>query len=325
MQSLKALRSAGMIAMLSIAGLGAASAADIIRAPQYMPPPPPPPPEQMGGFYLRGDIGAGFYSAEKIDAVPFLNNAQWNYYRVQGCSVCIATGTWNTKTKGNSIDYAPFGALGVGYQFNSWFRADVTGEYRSKAEFKIKEQSTFALETGAQAGVAETDITGKIGAIVGMVNGYVDLGTWYKLTPYLGLGLGYAKVTVSDVVESSTGFYLGGGSGTAKEKSKMQFAWALHAGVAYDISNNLKAELGYRYLNLGDKHESGTINCANAGCGGGGGHNARITTLTSHDIKAGLRWSFNDTPCCSTGPAPVAYPAPAPAPVYAPPPLTRKY
>lgn len=319
MQSLKALRSAGMIAMLSIAGLGAASAADIIRAPQYMPPPPPPPPEPMGGFYLRGDIGGGMYNADKIGLDPKLVNAPWGYYTSANnpcnpCAQVYVPGVANSKTLSNSIENTVFAGVGAGYQFNSWFRTDATLEYRMPADFKTKDQTTYSTAAGT-VGIGTNDTTGKLSAMVAMVNGYVDLGTWYRFTPFVGAGVGMASINVHDVKDVDSKDLNSINAGANKKTNGL--AWALHAGVAYDVSQNMKLEIGYRYLNLGDKIDSGNISCG--GCSAP--FKARIEALSSHDIKAGLRWNLSDMGMAP--PPPVAYPAPAP--VYAPPPLTRKY
>lgn len=319
MQSLTVLRSAGIVTLLALAGGGAASAADIVRVPQYMPPPPPPPPlESTGGFYLRGDIGGGMYNADKIGLDPKVVNAPWGYWApaptaCNPCNVVYVPGLMNSKTLSSSIENTIFAGVGAGYQFNSWFRTDVTLEYRMPTDFKIKDQTTYSTAAGTY-GTGTNDTTGKLSAMVAMVNGYVDLGTWYRFTPFVGAGVGMASVNIHDVKDVDSGNPHNVNAG--KNKKTNGLAWALHAGVAYDISQSMKLELGYRYLNLGDKLDSGNISCN--GCAKP--FKTRIEGLTSHDVKAGLRWNFGETAMSAP---PIAYPAPAP--VYAPPPLTRKY
>ena len=45
-------------------------------------------------------------------------------------SVCEVTATWKSVQEPDFID------VGVGYQFNQWFRADVTAEYRTAVGLK---------------------------------------------------------------------------------------------------------------------------------------------------------------------------------------------
>jgi opacity protein-like surface antigen len=147
-----------------------------------------------------------------------------------------------------------------------------------------------------------------------MANGYVDLGTWWCLTPYVGAGVGWAQNHLSGVTD--TGFaFVGPGAGSPTggffgNGTTENFAWALMAGVDFDVTQNLKLELGYRYLDYGIA-KTGPSNCLNGtGAGGGfssancGGSSHVITTnqLASSDFRIGLRWLINDVPYA---PAPV--------------------
>ena len=38
-----------------------------------------------------------------------------------------------------------FGGVGVGYQFNHWLRADITGEYRTEATYRANIMSAWTL------------------------------------------------------------------------------------------------------------------------------------------------------------------------------------
>ena len=110
MRSVKFLIAAGAASLLS----SAAFAADM---PSIMPPPPqyyaPPPVQDFGGWYLRGDIGMTNTTGKLF--APAYNDV----------STLSVTQLGHEFTGGTMFD------LGVGYRFNSWFRADITGEYRS--------------------------------------------------------------------------------------------------------------------------------------------------------------------------------------------------
>ena len=88
---------------------------------------------------------------------------------------------------------------------------------------------------------------------------------------------------------------------SAANGSEWNFAWAVHAGLAYKISQNATLELAYSYVNMGN----GTTGVDNAFDGSVGGHVFKFNNITSNDVKLGLRWNF-DT-----------------APVYAPPLVTK--
>src|SRR5262245_9714610 len=114
MRSVKSFVVGGVVALLSTS----AFAADVPIAP---PPPYAPPPayapvvEDFSGWYLRGDIGL---SQQRVKS---LHNI---LYETPGTSV---------QTVGAGFGGTALFGVGVGYQFGSWFRADITGEYRAKA------------------------------------------------------------------------------------------------------------------------------------------------------------------------------------------------
>ena len=137
------------------------------------------------------------------------------------------------------------------------------------------------------------------------LNGYFDLGTWAAVTPYVGAGVGVAYGRASgkyDWIDTANngpyqatltrpdGFpstwidefgnpgpvYQFGDQSKARSlnQTRFNFAWALMAGVAVDVSKNAKMELGYRYLNLGKWGNAKTAN-------------------TAHDFRIGFRYNID--------------------------------
>ena len=147
---------------------------------------------------------------------------------------------------------------------------------------------------------------GDFTSAVFLLNGYVDFGTWYGITPFIGAGAGFARNMLSGFSETSL-TTIGGvttpSGGWIGDNDKTHFAWALYAGLGYAVTPNLKLELGYRYLNLG-KSVTGTLNCF---CGQTFSP-LKVKDLNSHDIKLGFRWLL----------------APPPPPIYDAP-IIRKY
>ncbi len=180
MRSVKFLIAAGAASLLS----SAAFAADM---GSIMPPPPAqyyaPPVEDFGGWYLRGDIGMtntrGKLFAPAYDDVSTLSVNQLGHEFTGGMSY----------------------GLGVGYQFNSWFRADITGEYRSKVHFSGTDFANIA-GLGAIADI----YSGGYSSWVAMANVYVDLGTWWCITPFVGVGVGGAFNQVQRACRTSARF-----------------------------------------------------------------------------------------------------------------------
>ena len=242
------------LASLTLGAVTSASAADLTLLP--------PPVPIYSGWYLRGDIG---FSNQKVDS---LYNPAYSGY------------SWVTNVD-KGFDAAPIFDLGIGYQVNNWLRFDVTGEYRGKANF-------HGLDIGVPlGGVTSIDdrYTASKSEWTFLFNSYIDLGTWYNVTPFLGAGIGTSRNTISNFGDvgihylSDTNFATG---------SKWSFAWAIYAGLGYQVSPNLTVELAYRYIDLGD-----------AITGTGVSYDGAYTWapfefhhLTSNDIRIGLRFNL---------------------------------
>jgi opacity protein-like surface antigen len=258
----------GNFRTIALAGALSLAAVLPVHAADLLPPPPPmepyaPPVEIGGGWYLRGDIGFSNQRVEKLSNAIVPPNQQ-----------VIDLG----------FDAAPFMGIGVGYQFNSWLRMDVTGEYRGKAT--LHGMDTYTPEPNSPTGFGSNVYDGTKSEITGLVNAYLDLGTWGGVTPFIGAGVGYTQNTIDHFRDTNIPT---GGVAYGRSKSKGGLAWALYAGLGFQVSKNLTLELGYRYLNLGDA-ESGDITTYT---GVSNIYNPmKFHDIDSHDIKFGLRWLF---------------------------------
>jgi opacity protein-like surface antigen len=256
----------GAIAAAVMLAASSAGAADL---PYY---PPPPPVEVFSNWYLRGDIGITNQTVDKLenDLLP-------------------------SSAKEVSLDFDSAGlfGIGIGYQFNNWLRFDITGEYRSAADFTglhvVNGTPPFTDEYRAK----KTEW-------LFLANAYVDLGTWWCITPFVGAGIGAARITVSDFTDICTTCQTGGvatpGVAFAGSDSKWNLAWALHAGLAFQATRNLTLEFAYRYTHLGDGITGDVVTYT-----GTNSFNNPTTfkNINSHDLKLGLRWT-----CCDDAPPP---------------------
>lgn len=84
---------------------------------------------------------------------------------------------------------------------------------------------------------------------------YVDLGTYWGITPFVGAGVGAARITVDKFKDTNV---VTQGLAYAKSGSKTNLAWALHAGMGYAVTPDLQVEFAYRYISLGDG-KTGTV------------------------------------------------------------------
>jgi opacity protein-like surface antigen len=225
----------------------------------------------FSGWYLRGDIG---FSNQNVRSLFNVNYA--NFISVQNID--------------KGFDAAPLFGLGIGYTVNNWLRFDFTGEYRGAANF-------HGLDVGAlpAGGFADDRYTGSKSEWTFLFNGYVDLGTWWNITPFVGAGVGFSRNTISNFgdvsvcVNSSTCVGSGGSDAFGGTASKWNFAWALHAGLAYQLYRNVTLELAYRYIDLGNAQSGDLI----AFTGANNFYNPmEFHHLTSQDVKFGVRFNF---------------------------------
>ena len=288
-----------VIALAAIFATGAARAADYS---QPLPPPQPvyvqPPQVDVvtSNWYLRGDIGVSMVRSNQIEYLQNPANAAVNF-------------SFNHSSIGDSA----FVGGGIGYEFNNWLRFDATAEYRNKAA--VNAFGTYSNFCPGVTGVCGDTYQGYVSSWVFLANAYVDLGTWNCFTPFVGFGIGGARNSMSDFTDVGN---VTSGTGLGRNTSEWHFAYALHAGIAYNVSKTFKVELAYRYLNYGSITE--TVDCAQS-CNP---DSYKFGGLASHDIKLGFR-----VLCCDTDvPAPryVYQPEPyTPPPVYIqPPPLRSK-
>lgn len=283
------------VAALVLAG-GAAHAADYSQPPVYQPEPQPQPQpiiiqqpapasfDCCDGWYLRGHVGAGMTSASQL---TFKQTPQ--------------TQAANFSLDSSSVSDAYFIGGGIGYEWNNWLRFELTAEYRAKSRFSAigttKPPTPYDINT----------YEGNLKSWLFLANAFVDLGTWNCFTPFVGLGVGAAWNQITDFKDLGI---LTGGHGYGRDTGQWNLAWALYAGVAYNVTKSFSIDFTYRYLNLGEFKD--TIDCV-GGCNGPP-LNYRFDKVQSHDFMIGFRWECCDIP--TAPPPPMVYTPP-------PPPLLR--
>ncbi len=153
----------------------------------------------------------------------------------------------------------PFVAgLGAGYKFK-WFRFDVTGDYGGPSTF------TGTADNG-------NSVSAKIDTYTVMFNGYIDLGTWAGFTPYVGVGIGKARMEIHDFMTTPAPPV------PVSAKYMWNTAWSAMAGVTYNLSYSLLIDVGYRHVDMGD------INT------GPPNNPFTITKVSGDEIRIGLRY-----------------------------------
>lgn len=244
------------IALVVLAG--AATAMQTAKAADI---PQPVPEISFKGWYLRGDIG---YSNQEVDE---LFNALYPTYD-------------SVDTVYADFDGAPFLDFGVGYRWNHWLRFDVTGEYRSKSDFDGLDIAVIGPDT------IPDNYTAKKSEWLALLNGYLDVGTWHGITPYVGAGVGAANIKISDFTDVSTPVL---GVAFGDDHDEWNFAWAVYAGLGFEVTDALTIDLNYRYLDLGDGESGDLVTYL----GGNAIDNPmEFHDITSHDVRLGFRYAF---------------------------------
>lgn len=269
-----------------ITSVSAASAADlIVQEPVFEPLPQP----ALAGWYLRGDIGYNFKSKTggKWDF--------WNQYEEPYRGVDDTFNYDDFSLKGG----ASYG-VGVGYRFNDMLRTDLTLDYFRASINGRTNCPSYVKSTHGLNPVEDNchyEDNSKASVWTAMANAYVDLPHVGPLTPYLGAGIGAAYVKY-DTWKTSE---ICPGCTFQSDKDgfdSWRFAMALMAGVSYDLTDQLKLDLGYRYLRVNggnaygyDEQDRQVINQYGQGAGADGPQ-AKDNGFNIHTVRAGLRYEF---------------------------------
>ena len=271
MSSTRLLAAAGAAVLLA---MPAARAADLGVPPPCGAPGAPPciaPAFETSGWYLRGFVGMTNQSVDKagFKPNPFPNDT-------------IDTAFMN-------FDSSPLAGGGVGYQVNNWLRFEGTVEYRSSAHFHGQQvdRSTLPVQFADDYNASKNEL-------LFLANGFIDVGTWWNITPFVGAGIGASRNTITGFTDIGNSIGLGVSSTTyAEDHSKWSFAYALYAGLSYQVTPAFSVDLTYRYLNLGSA-QTGTPHAFDG---------TPIPTnpfvfdnLTSNDVLLGMRWMLDAPP-----------------------------
>jgi opacity protein-like surface antigen len=215
----------------------AAAAADM---PPMLPPPGDilsPIDRTLSGWYIRGDVG---YRFQQVDGAVDLTVSYPN----------------------TSITDAFMGGGGGGYKWN-WLRLDITGDYGGRSTL-----------SGSSASGVQT-FTADVETYSVMLNAYADLGTWWGITPYVGGGVGKARVATYSYQTVPAAAAL------VPPAHSWNNAWAAMAGFSYSLTDNILLDVGYRHIDMGKVP------------GGLAVSPTFIDSLTGDEIRIGLRYTID--------------------------------
>lgn len=154
----------------------------------------------------------------------------------------------------------------LGYQFNNGFRTEVELGYRTNDIDKTKLKSGFAAADGTKL-----DASGDLNAISLMGNVWYNFNRNGTVQPYIGGGLGVARVELND--------YEIEGVNIADDDDTVP-AYQVGAGLDFMLGDRTALGIGYRYF--GTKDPEFQIN------------SKLRTEYEAHSVLASLRYRFTD-------------------------------
>jgi len=226
-----------------------------------------------------------FLIAGALGVLPTLANADSpGLYIGLGAGVTLPTASDLDSPGVNrsaDLDNGWKGIGSVGYKFTNGIRSELELGYGTNQFDKI----------------ADIAADGEIRNRTAMLNAFYDFNNvlpWSAVTPFVGLGLGVDWLKVRNATIP----------GLRVDDSEATFAYQAMAGLNFDITNQLSANIGYRWFHAPDFDVT-----SDAGAGVSSNYGA-------HMFLVGMRWSFGAPakPAPAAAPIPAAQPAPAPPP-----------
>lgn len=183
-------------------------------------------------------------------------------------------------------------ALAVGFDFSKISKVNA----RAELEYTYKDKVKFTPQT-ERLTVITPDFSDSIPLPEGfpglienelrsqslMLNGYYDFKNTSKFTPYLGAGVGVTRINNKQVINPE--FF---GESDSQSDTSNTFTWSASVGVAYQVTENVALDLGYRYVDAGEIE----FNTNNSFFFGPDNNMKTTADLVSHDYSLGIRYNF---------------------------------
>ncbi len=224
----------------------------------------PPPPPSDRGIYFKGYIGQANPDVGSMWTEGYDDNTLHAFItRTSSRARCSASASAGKRSH--------------------WLRFDLTGEYRGDAVFVGHD--SYPGGGGFDAGTNE--YTADIKSWLGLANAYIDMGNWCGFTPYIGAGIGFASITRRGL--EGRQHARNGGAAFGADHTNTNFAWALYAGVSYDVTPQTVIDLSLplrRPRNGAERrgHRLPRQRSPTAACS--------IKDITSNDLMLGVRYKL---------------------------------
>lgn len=143
------------------------------------------------------------------------------------------------------------GGIYLGYDFYPKFqmpiRTEIEYAIRSNMDTSWNQKNIFEPNDRA-----DTDYT--MGLQTLFFNAYLDLHNSTAFTPYIGAGVGMGFISNKLSVDYKDDINGLDNYNDSKNKMNTVFAWNVGAGVSYAMTENVSADLAYRFVGLGENN-----------------------------------------------------------------------
>jgi opacity protein-like surface antigen len=183
-------------------------------------------------------------------------------------------------------------ALAVGFDFSkiSKINARAELEYTYKDKVKFTPQTDLLVITTPDFSDSEPAPEGFPGLFENelrsqslMLNAYYDFKNTSKFTPYLGAGVGVTRIKNKQALNPELFM-----ENDSESDTSNTFTWSANVGVAYQVTENVALDLGYRYVDAGEIE----FNTNNSFFFGPEANMKTTADLVSHDYSLGIRYNF---------------------------------
>ncbi len=139
------------------------------------------------------------------------------------------------------------GGVFVGFDFFPMYQVPV----RTELEYAIRTNSE--TEWDLKGNARDASLKGQWNLQTLFLNAYWDFHNDTAFTPYVGAGVGMG------FIQSKYEMEIAGWGSKSHNETNTVFAWNAGAGVAYAITDNLSADLAYRFVGLGYHENEKTV------------------------------------------------------------------
>lgn len=240
------------------------------------------PAELGSSWYIRGDISAAVFSGGSAD----------DYRTFDAVGGTYGDNAWNSSDISTDMSYS----IGFGKYLRTNTRFDLTLD-----RFEGGFDGTTSADVPCPGGLVDTGCASNDSADFTayslMANLYQDFGNFHGFTPYVGAGIGVTHMEWGPLTNS---LYCVDGVATCASYARTDIehegekSWRvsaqLMAGASYDLTKNLKLDVGYRYRHVLGGDFFGFDAASEAA--GASGVQGKDKGFHSHDVKVGMRYSF---------------------------------